>query len=114
VVLVPLIDRVVEDPDTRMTAVDDVARRWRRLAQADRERYTETSGPPGWTGVMAFAEEFFQTMDNQATAELGDMLEGTVRRHPVDGQPYEPLEAARIEHWRNHLDRVSAAEPDQG
>jgi hypothetical protein len=103
VAFLPLIDKVVEDADARMAAIDDVVLRWRRLTPADQQQYEEHRGRPGFRPIMAFAEEFFHAMDDEATAELAGMIEGTVAKHPVDGQPYEPLEAARINHWRDHL-----------
>jgi hypothetical protein len=103
VVFLPLIDQVVEDSDARMTAIDDVVRRWRQISEADQQRYVHDSRRPGFTPIMAFAEAFFETMDDEATAGLEGVLEGTVRAHPVDGQPFEPLAAARINHWRDHL-----------
>jgi hypothetical protein len=109
VAFLPLIDHVVEEVDARIMAVDDVVRRWRGLDPRSRRRYEQERRPPGWTPVMTFAEEFFQAMDDEATRHLEDMLEGTVISHPDDGEPYEPLEAARINHWRAHLDQYREA-----
>jgi hypothetical protein len=104
VMFLPLIDQVVEDVDVRMLAIDDVVRRWRDLDPRSRLRYEIESGPAGWTPVMGFAAEFFEAMDDAATIGLEGVLEGTVVSHPEDGRPYEPLVAARITHWRAHLD----------
>jgi hypothetical protein len=106
VVFLPLIDHVVEDPESRMAAIDDVVQRWRAVPSADQRRYGQEDTRSGFTPVMVFAEEFFVAMDHEATSELDGMVEGTITRDPEDGQLYEPLEAARINHWRDHLDRM--------